>query len=510
MTLFLLLWELQSFLMSLHDLNMLKLSYVMIILLINVAKCIDKYTELRNLPNANIDPRLQSVFERMVQRCFNDKQFQQAIGVGIEAKRLDVVEQALQLAGFTEDILNYTKTSAMTSIQTLEFRNVVLELLVKVYNSLKVPDLLAVCQIHIFLNNPAECVKILSSLIEKKSTVLSFQIAFDLYDNARQEFLLKCINVLKGLPDSDHKTKIISILSGDVTIKLYLEFLYRNNNTDKLILSASKDSLDARSSVYHSGLTIANAFMNAGTTNDQFLRDNMDWLGKANNWTKFTATATLGAIHKGQLAQGLSLLKPYLPQPGVTGSPYSEGGALMALGLIHANHGIGSIDYLLQALKATQSEVVQHGTCLGLGLSAMASDNNQIYEELKAILYTDSAVAGEAAGLAMGLVKLGTGNATAIDEMLQYAHDTQHEKIIRGLAMGLSFIMFGLEDKADALIEQLTRDKDPILRYGGIYTIAMAYAGTGNNKAIRKLLHVAVSDTSDDVRRASGKEIDFC
>lgn len=31
----------------------------------------------------------------------------------------------------------------------------------------------------------------------------------------------------------------------------------------------------------------------------------------------------------------------------------------------------------------------------------------------------------------------------------------------------------------------------------------MAYSGTENNKAIRKLLHVAVSDVSDDVRRAS-------
>ena len=36
-----------------------------------------------------------------------------------------------------------------------------------------------------------------------------------------------------------------------------------------------------------------------------------------------------------------------------------------------------------------------------------------------------------------------------------------------------------------------------------MYTIAMAYAGTGNNKAIRKLLHVAVSDVNDDVRRAA-------
>ncbi len=32
-------------------------------------------------------------------------------------------------------------------------------------------------------------------------------------------------------------------------------------------------------------------------------------------------------------------MAPYLPRNGVSGSPYSEGGALYALGLIHANHG---------------------------------------------------------------------------------------------------------------------------------------------------------------------------
>ena len=42
-----------------------------------------------------------------------------------------------------------------------------------------------------------------------------------------------------------------------------------------------------------------------------------------------------------------------------------------------------------------------------------------------------------------------------------------------------------------------------------MYTIAMAYCGTGNNKAIRKLLHVAVSDVNDDVRRAAVMGLGF-
>jgi 26S proteasome regulatory subunit N2 len=59
----------------------------------------------------------------------------------------------------------------------------------------------------------------------------------------------------------------------------------------------------------------------------------------------------------------------------------------------------------------------------------------QVYEQLQHVLHTDSAVAGEAAGLAMGLVMLGSANASVIEEMLNYAHETQHEKIIRGMTV---------------------------------------------------------------------------
>lgn len=74
-------------------------------------------------------------------------------------------------------------------------------------------------------------------------------------------------------------------------------------------------------------------------------------------------------------------------------------------------------------------------------------------------MFSDSAVAGEAAGLAMGLVMLGSASTKAIEEMIQYAHETQHEKIIRGLSLGIAMIMYGKEDQADALIEQLSSDK---------------------------------------------------
>jgi len=46
------------------------------------------------------------------------------------------------------------------------------------------------------------------------------------------------------------------------------------------------------------------------------------------------------------------------------------------------------------------------------------------------VLFSDSAVAGEAAGLAMGLVKAGTACPDSIQLMLKRSQETQHEKII--------------------------------------------------------------------------------
>jgi len=311
-------------------------------------------------------------------------------------------------------------------------------------------------------------------------------------------------------PLAARRDKIAKILSSELPISLHLEFLCRNNHTDLALLAQMKGAVEPRNALCHSAIVLAHSLMSAGTTSDTFLRDNLEWLSRATNWAKFVATATLGVIHMGHTAQARQLLQPYLPTQGLSASPFSEGGALFALGLIHANHGAPVRDFLLESLRnAGSNETVQHGACLGLGLAAMATEDAALYDELKGVLYNDSAIAGEAAALAMGLVLTGSGSARAAEEMIAYAHDTQHEKIIRALAIGLALIHYGREEDADGMITQLLMDKDDILRYGGAYTLALAYAGTSNNGAIRRVLDVAVSDVSDNVRRAAVTAIGF-
>lgn len=68
-----------------------------------------------------IDSRLEVIVERMFQRCFQDKEFKQAIGIALEARRLDVVEKAVKL-GDAIELLSYILTSSMTAVENYEFR----------------------------------------------------------------------------------------------------------------------------------------------------------------------------------------------------------------------------------------------------------------------------------------------------------------------------------------------------------------------------------------------------
>lgn len=514
-----------------------------------------------------IDPRLADIVERMFERCFKDREYKQALGIAIESRRLDIVEQSLvadpqQLSS----MLAYTLEITQNLVLSRDFRRSLLQTLVKLYEETpeETRDYFGMVQCLVLLSDVPAVAKILNKLIRGGSDIteslndktddmllIAYQLAFDLIDRAPQSFLTgvrqqlpkpttkKSEEVSEQEPpaateptsseqkdvemkeEEEEEADIVQqynrrlenlhkILSGQLTTSLIVDFLFHHNNADMQILRNIKGTFD-RNSILHSATITANSFMHAGTTVDRFLRDNLEWLKKASNWAKFSATASLGVIHKGQTKDSMTILRPYLPsEDGQGGSPYSEGGALYALGLIHPNQVDSTTDYMLRIVQREEADpVMLHGACLGLGLTAMATGQEELYEAVKNVLYRDHAVSGEAAAISAGLIMLGSANEHVIEEMKTYARETPHEKIIRGLAIGLALTMYEREDEADALINELIQDKEHILRYGGMYTIGMAYCGTGNNNALRKLLQIAVSDVSDDVRRAAVINLGF-
>lgn len=445
-----------------------------------IAKCIDFYIQQRvaliDSPNdaKPIDARLEAIVDRMIQRCLDDGQYRQALGIALETRRMDIFESAISRSDDINAMLAYAFQVTMSLIQNRSFRNTVLRCLVKLYRSLAVPDYVNMVQCLIFLEDPLAVAEILDKLTTSNDldVLMGYQIAFDLYESATQQFLGQVLQALRstapipsklastykpqgteqsedkkesgeerketdemetksddGVPERDieslsasEKThqenieKLIQILSGEISIDLQLQFLIRSNHADLQILRATKEAV--RVSICHTATVIANAFMHSGTTSDQFLRDNLEWLARATNWAKLTATASLGVIHRGHENESLALMQSYLPKESGPSSGYSEGGGLYALGLIHANHGANIIEYLMAQLKEAQNENVRHGGCLGLGLAAMGTHRSDIYEQLKFNLYQDDAVTGEAAGIAMGSVMLGSKAETAISDMV--------------------------------------------------------------------------------------------
>jgi len=523
-----------------------------------ISKCIDQYTTLRVAADKDpegadpIDPRMEDIVERMFQRCYNDAAYSQAMGIALETLRLDKVEEIIGQADDKAGLCTYTFQVCQELVTSKRARLSVLDIIVKTQRSLPEPDYVSICQCLQFLNRASEVADTLKMLIKgtEEQALLAYQVSLDLVESENQKFLLEVVQAFPELqpakpaeaepaaegeegenkqeekkeeaaamtdaPEANEEVEtrmchLRRVLSENFSTDLALNFLYGQNNTDLLVLKKIKTAVEGRNSVLHNATVVAHSIMQAGTTVDTFLRENLEWMGRATNWAKFTATASIGVVHRGHLKESMNLLQPYLPQGGaVTGTGYSEGGALYALGLIHANKALDwgneTIQYLRDALRnAGTTEAILHGACLGLGLAAMGSADLSIYEQLKDVLFQDNAVAGEAAALAIGLVLLGSGNASGdiLGELLSYAHDTQHEKIIRALALAHGLIYYGTEEEADGLIEQLARDRDPLLRYGAMFTVGLAYVGTSNNSAIRRLLHVAVSDVSDDVRRAA-------
>lgn len=125
----------------------------------------------------SIDPRLVAIVSRMFESCFTREQYKQALGIAIEARRLDVVYRAItreRLPGIGEGaslaeigaaaaaaaeanapipagagagaMLAHSLEACKTTIGSRDFRAHVLRLLVTVYRRLPSPDYLGMVE----------------------------------------------------------------------------------------------------------------------------------------------------------------------------------------------------------------------------------------------------------------------------------------------------------------------------------------------------------------------------
>lgn len=126
-----------------------------------------------------IDKRLEAVVERIFKRCYDDKEFKQAIGIALESRRLDVVQSAIK-QGDPAELLKYTLKVSNSLIQNLDFRNKVLRMLVELYKGLKEPDYITVGQCLVWLDDPEAMKNVLESLVAKGDQVCFYVYLIEL------------------------------------------------------------------------------------------------------------------------------------------------------------------------------------------------------------------------------------------------------------------------------------------------------------------------------------------
>jgi 26S proteasome regulatory subunit N2 len=107
----------------------------------------------------------------------------------------------------------------------------------------KSPHVHALTRLLVTISDASFTVPLLTSLVLHEK-LLAYQFAFDLVEGGAQDFLE---NIRNELPDGDEKTseiydKLRNILGGQESVKLYLEFLKRNNKVDLLIVKNTKVS----------------------------------------------------------------------------------------------------------------------------------------------------------------------------------------------------------------------------------------------------------------------------
>lgn len=125
-----------------------------------VSKCIDQYTaqrtaavggETQDEDAEEMDPRMEGIVERMFDRCYADGQYTQAMGIALEAHRLDKVEETIQQATDKPALLKYTFDVCQTLVTSRQTRLKVLAILVAMHRLVPEPDHVAVCKCLQFL-----------------------------------------------------------------------------------------------------------------------------------------------------------------------------------------------------------------------------------------------------------------------------------------------------------------------------------------------------------------------
>jgi 26S proteasome regulatory subunit N2 len=207
--------------------------------------------------------------------------------------------------------------------------------LVRTYHALKEPVRVAVAIQQLLLRTETTTTTTSSSTTtttpqqqQEPDHLTALQIAFDLVDTGDQTFCQQVAETLRNerplsestsvshtehnevdptttttttlVPDVwDH---VLHVLVGGFVGELILSFRHRHSQADTKIMETVKTNLEDRSSgshrnsILHTTAIVTHSYLYAGTTNDTFLRNHLDWMKKASHWYVCVCVCSFGCV----------------------------------------------------------------------------------------------------------------------------------------------------------------------------------------------------------------------
>jgi 26S proteasome regulatory subunit N2 len=241
--------------------------------------------------------QLQAMVYRLLETCCDEGNYDHALGITLEAQESVKLREILMSSGPDAALLKYALQSSINVVSSKSFRQealaVIAECLEKQLPERKIAavDLTVVYQL---LGKPEKVAQALAKLLEgsDEDALLGFQLCFDLVDSGDQAFITHVATELKTKKTDANKgrwAQVERVMIGGFSSELAVSFLHKQSKADRLIMETLKRSLEergsgGRSSVLHNSAVITHSYLHAGTTNDTFLRDYLDWMKKASNW----------------------------------------------------------------------------------------------------------------------------------------------------------------------------------------------------------------------------------
>jgi len=240
--------------------------------------------------------QLKGMVDRLLEASCAQGRYDHAMGVALEAMEADKVREILQ-ASPTQELIKYTMESA-TLHSTKAFRLQVLAVCAECLAQDLKANAYEYVLVQQMLGQAEPVSKVLTDLLNGASDdeqLLGLQICFDLMDSGDQAFVKSVSKSLFSAESGDESNlptvwqQAKRVLVGGFSSELALSFLHKQSKADRLIMENLKKALEerssgSRSSILHNAAVMTHSYLYAGTTNDSFLRDFLDWMKKASNW----------------------------------------------------------------------------------------------------------------------------------------------------------------------------------------------------------------------------------